>query len=781
MPEIAISHFRPSDSAPNNITDQKSHSGIQVSSWADGARYPIRVLAALTWLFWSSRLYVEIGTFPTAAFWSILFGLGAVLLLALYATMRADRSIAILDNILAYGTLLIGVIWVVALVYGNPNYGTDEAAFVQGAAQILLHGHDPYGANLGWALQHFAVQPNSYTYTTTGHLITQLNYPSLSFLPEVALLAIGITSQTTIWVCAFFLAASGLILIAVVPPVYRPLAALLLGFDSYFDAAASGLIFTEMMVFTIIAMVSWEQYLDRSRGWRGWASPVALGLAICVQQDSWFLVPCFLVAVYQEARLRNQDPWASAIRYVSIVGTVFVLVNAPFIIVNPDSWIHGILEPLTLSLMPLGQGLIGLTTYLGVGGGDLGLYSIASLLVLVALLLLIGFRYRRTRFLVPIAPAIVLWFSTRSLAQYVLIGAYALLAALCCWKREGITTSLEKGPKKTHRTVKHARANALAGIGGMSLFTAVLLGVTTAAAVGTVGIALASKAPLSITIDTYHSTGEEQTIDSLYLGVKNNSSVAKAPIFVVEDGPYVGTPWLLAGANKPIPPHGYRLVKILAPNTSVMPSLDSAFKVAGFTSAPTAVSTSASFLPSNDHTLLTPFGLSDSIPVGKTITMRVQVLNRLGSPVTSSGIEVQLGQEVYSPQGLFATENSINGQPDGESPVGSRTNNLGIATFHIRADQAGDAATTLQAWLGTGGATGYSNRVILWLGYPRIVRSGVDSAKILREFGSGNATVDAQLLRDQEAVLRGDGIAAPVELARAAMRSAENVATGRLQ
>ena len=141
------------------------------------SQFPIRVLAALSWLFWSSRLFVEIGTFPTAAIWSILFGFGAVILLALYAVVRSERAVAVLDRILVYGTMIIGIIWVVALVYGNPNYGTDEAAFVQGAAQALVHGHNPYGANLSWTLQHFAVAPNSYTYTTTGHLITRLKLP----------------------------------------------------------------------------------------------------------------------------------------------------------------------------------------------------------------------------------------------------------------------------------------------------------------------------------------------------------------------------------------------------------------------------------------------------------------------------------------------------------------------------------------------------------------------------------------------------------------------------
>jgi len=684
---------------------------------------PLRIIAALTWLFWSSRLFIEIGTFPTAALWSILFGVGAIAMMSLYVLVRSDRAVAVLDAVLVGGTLLIGVIWVIALVYGNPNFGTDEAAFVQGAAKLFAHGHNPYGVNLAGTLQTYAVVPSAYTYTATGHLIAHLNYPSLSFLPESLLIALGVTSQTTVWVCAFFLALSGLVLLLVVPRPYRPLAAVLLGFDAYFNAAAAGLIFTEMMVFIVIAMVSWEAFVSHAPGWRGWIAPVALGLAVSIQQDSWFLVPCFLIAAYQEAVLRRRPPWPEAVRYGAICGGVFVLVNLPFIAMNPSTWIHGILEPLSLPLLPLGQGLIGITTYLGLGGGNLGLYTVASVLVLAVLLLLIGFHYDRTRFLVPMTPAIVLWFSTRSLSQYVLIAAYALLAALCCWRREGEApdglAADGPQPRAPSRTVPdHVRL-----VGGRSLVGTVLIGGTLVLAAGAAVLAFTVPAPLSIHIVSYHSTGQEQTIDSMRIDVSNNTGSPRRVVYVVEDGPYLGTPWLLVDSNGVVPPHAHRTLQILAPNSSVMPSLSSAFRVAGFTTGPTAVSSSPALQPNQDRTLLTPFGFPAPIPVGSTETVQVQVVDRLGSPVRRAGIQVQLGQAVYSPSGLFATENSINGQPDGQSPVQAGTDSRGIAVFHIRADQAVGDATTLQAWLGTTGATGYSNRVIGWFGYSKDIPS----------------------------------------------------------
>jgi hypothetical protein len=677
----------------------------------------IRVLAALTWLFWSSRLFVEIGIFPTAAVWAILYGVGAIVLLMLYMLVRSDRALGILDNVLVGGTLLIGIIWVIALVYGNPNYGTDEAAFVQGAAKYFAHGHNPYGLNLESTLQNFAVQPSAYTYTASGHLITHLNYPSMSFLPESALIALGVTSQTTIWVCAVFLAASGLVLLAVVPRAYRPLAALLLAFDAYFNAAAAGLIFTEMMVFLVIAIVSWESFVTRAPGWRGWIAPVALGIAVSIQQYSWFLVPCFFVAAYQEARLRQRRPWPDVFRYGGITFGVFFLLNLPFIVMDLSTWIHGILEPMSLPLVPLGQGLIGLTNYFGLGGGNLGFYSVASVLVYLTLLLVIGFHYDRTRFLVPMTPAIVLWFSTRSLSQYVLIAAFALLAAQCCWRREGSEVEPTTGAPVVPPAPWRLLPDRVRLIGGASLIATVLISVGLVAIVGTMTVAFIVPGPLSLRIISFHSTGQEQTIDSLTVDVRNNTDAPKSVVYIVEDGPYLGTPWLIVGGNRIVPARSHRIVRVLAPNSAVMPSLNGAFKVAAFTTGPTAVSTSGPLQPNANHTLLTPFGFPTPIPVGVTKTVQVQVVNRLGVPVRQAGIEVQLGQAVYSPAGLFATENSINGQPDGQSPVGAPTNGQGVAVFTVRADQPGGDATTLQAWLGTAGATGYSNRVIAWFGY----------------------------------------------------------------
>ena len=58
--------------------------------------------------------------------------------------------------------------WAAQKLNGAAGYGTDEASFEQGAANLLVHGHDPYGANLLPTLAQFSTPTKYMTYTMTG-------------------------------------------------------------------------------------------------------------------------------------------------------------------------------------------------------------------------------------------------------------------------------------------------------------------------------------------------------------------------------------------------------------------------------------------------------------------------------------------------------------------------------------------------------------------------------------------------------------------------------------
>jgi uncharacterized membrane protein len=78
--------------------------------------------------------------------------------------------------------LVVLAAWTAAALHGQSAYGTDEAAFEQGAATLLVHGHDPYGANLLSALAGYSTLGKYVTHTMTGALVTTFGYPAVSLL-----------------------------------------------------------------------------------------------------------------------------------------------------------------------------------------------------------------------------------------------------------------------------------------------------------------------------------------------------------------------------------------------------------------------------------------------------------------------------------------------------------------------------------------------------------------------------------------------------------------------
>ena len=86
-------------------------------------------------------------------------------------------------------------IWSYFQVFTAPDYGTDEIAFDQYAAQLALHGINPYLHSMAPAFPLFHVSPNGYTFQLNGQPVTALSYPALAFEAYLPLLAAGVTTQ----------------------------------------------------------------------------------------------------------------------------------------------------------------------------------------------------------------------------------------------------------------------------------------------------------------------------------------------------------------------------------------------------------------------------------------------------------------------------------------------------------------------------------------------------------------------------------------------------------
>ena len=176
-------------------------------------------------------------------------------------------------------------LWSYFQVFIAPDYGTDEIAFDQYAAQLALHGINPYLHSMAPAFPLFHVSPNGYTFQLNGQPVTTLSYPALSFEAYLPLLALGLTTQAAVWIDVAAWALGAVILYAVLPRKLAPLAAVVASVDIYISYAAGGVTDSLFVPLLVGAAVGWDRFAS-SRGPAAWRGPVLDGARHGGQADS---------------------------------------------------------------------------------------------------------------------------------------------------------------------------------------------------------------------------------------------------------------------------------------------------------------------------------------------------------------------------------------------------------------------------------------------------------------------------------------------------------------
>jgi hypothetical protein len=120
------------------------------------------------------------------------------------------------------------------------------------------------------------------------------------------------------------------------------------------------------------------------------------------------------------------------------------------------------------------------------------------------------------------------------------------------------------------------------------------------------------------------------------------------------------------------------------------------------------VSWSAPLQPDPDRTQITPQAIDYVVTNPAGTTLSVQVVDRLNQPVRRAGITVALSQVLYTQDGLFPGETSINGHAEGQSPVTAVTNASGVARFDVREVQLQPYEVFYQAYIAGPFPHGYS-------------------------------------------------------------------------
>ena len=644
----------------------------------DGTPLATRALRSLAGVFiltWSFR----ISGYGTFASWSaipvVLLGLlGLLVVLAAWLPTSAVSEHR--QHLIGWGALAAIIaalaIWSYFQVFTAPDYGTDEIAFDQYAAQLALHGINPYLHSMAPAFPLFHVSPNGYTFQLTGQPVTALSYPALAFEAYLPLLAAGVTTQAAVWIEIFSWALGGAILYAVLPRSVAPLAGVVVSIDVYVGYAVGGVTDTLFVPLLIGAAVGWDQFAS-ARGPAAWRGPVCMGLAMAVKQTPWLVLPFVLAGIAVESRQRNGTRQAvrDGLRYTGIAFAAFAVPNLPYAVAAPGAWLGGVLTPFNSHTVPAGQGLVNISLSLTAGGGSLTLFNVAAVIVLAAMLACYVATYPALKPAAFLLPSIALFFAGRSFGSYlVMLVPSALAAAATISRPRGI------------RVARNWRW--VAGGGGFAVLAAVLAALTT-------------PSPLSVSIESVRTTGQLATVGQVTLSVTNNTGSSVRPAFTLENGTVMTAFWQPVAGPAVLGPHQHARYTIVAPSYPAMPSIQSGFQVLAFLTDPASVSRTSVYLASDWRVILQPAAINQVVHVGQQITVQAEIVNRLDQPVDAAGVRVYLGQIIYAQQGLEYSEAFINNGLEGQTPVAALTNKQGVATFRIRCPQGGSDPVYFEA------------------------------------------------------------------------------------
>lgn len=675
---LSIKTDKPESQANQHIRGLFQQSGISVSG--------------LVLIFWGLRIWSGGTLLPWIIPCAVTLILVGLLIQIAAWVPNVMRRIS-LEFIAMAGSTVGFSLWIYLLTFSSPSYGTDELAFDQYAARLFLRGLDPYTHNLAASFQKYLVPPVYYTYTLSGNPVTHLSYPALSFLLYVPALALGLHSQAAVYVDALFWVIAGWSLLFILPKNIKWLAPILLSLTRFDNYVLGGVTDSLFLPFLILALWRWDRFMDPDEpSIARWVGPIMLGCAMAIKQTPWFVAPFMVIGLSYESMRSGMPWWKKPLRYTLITAATFGVINLPFIIMAPSAWLRGIFLPLTAHTIPSGQGIIALLMFNHLGNGNINASLHAGLLLVFLALLITGLFYSSLkRVWMAFVPLLFFW-PARSFASYLIDLTPAILVA-------AITV-------QSATPIPLIRKFRRIGYLGIGVLTTTSIALLLSTFVG--------QQPIKITITHVASTGQFSTIDAVTVRAKNRTHHAVRPHFTLMINAGVMTTFWITHGPKQLHPNQSATYILEAPNSESMPSILSGFYVDAFTLHPDTMSDTRLFAAPNYETSLLPYAINAPQPLGKSLTFSIQLRNHLGQPIHRAGIAISLGQVVYGQKAISAGETSINGHPEGQSPVTRVTNPQGVATFRIVGKQYQSNPVYFQAFISSSGYPyGYSNIVII--------------------------------------------------------------------
>lgn len=615
-------------------------------------------------ILWGVRLWLANTTVPVIVIpgvIAVLWGLGIVVWHG--GRAASDKSKA-QDRVLAISLIVVLVcflFWAYYQILSIPAYGTDEMAFDQYAAQLFLHGINPYLHSMAPSFRIFQVSPNGYTWMTNGKPVTSLSYPALSFLVYIPFLALGISSQLAVWVNTAAWALSIVLAYLLVPRSTRPYVLVLASLSVYISYAVGGVTDALYLPFLIVVAFTWERFIYSSSRWR-YLIPVLFGLSMSIKQTSWLVLPFLAFAVVWESKSKFNSyrlGLTTGIWFVSVTLLAFLISNLPFDVTSFIAWLKGITTPLLARTVPNGQGLISLPLFLHFGGGSLFSFTLLGGIAYIALFAIFVYRYQQFKGWIFVIASVPLALTSRSFGSYLVMLAIPGLVAITNMK-------VQQSVAKVGRRGKVLLGGALVLVGVVATY------------------ALTRSSPLQMIVSKVHTSGQLATVDQVAVKVSNVSGSALTPKFTADEGGSLTAFWQVLQGPASLKPGQSSSYLLAAPNFYAMPALTGGFQIVAFTSSGgVAISHSGSYIPALWHLALTPDAINHSVPYGTKIVIKAQILDRYDRPVHADHVSVYMGQIIYAQRGLIYGQATINNGNVGQTPIMALTNSQGVATFTI--------------------------------------------------------------------------------------------------
>lgn len=526
-----------------------------------------RLLTGFLWLGWADSALAVSGAAYLPLFSTVVAAAGLAAM-GMAVSLTGERAQSRLDTFLLVGSVLIIALSGAGTVT-NGSFTSDEIALNQGAASTLLHGANPFTADLSWVMNKYGISGGSFT--LDGGMVTYQTYPALSFLlyaPAVAVF--GTASYASVFVNLLCWSVTAALLWKLVNTSVRPWIPLFIALPVLFIPSL-GDSDPLYIPFMLLAVCCWDRFGDPGeRSPARWIGPIALGLACAVKPTPWLVAPFLVAGVGLEAR-RRAGTWRTVLlRYVSLATVAFLVPNLPFIALDPGAWGRAVLAPITSNLIPTGVGPVALLNGYGIGGGNLSYYTIAAAGALLSTLLLFVCWYPHLKRALPALPFAALFLSTRPAAFY-----FAFCLPALAISAASVRPAHESAAASSYRT-HLLKAAGMAGA---------------VASVLAVALALVTPAPLKLDVLQTHA---DATAFTTNVRVANVSAHPVSPHFLLVQGVKVRD-WLqVVDGPERLQAGETALYHLSVPASTLTPHAGELFQVNATSADPTSLSASAS-------------------------------------------------------------------------------------------------------------------------------------------------------------------------------------------